>query len=862
VQPTVDTLLSTECGAGRQNKVCRSRGGESCAFDGAMIVLAPIADAAHIVHGPIACCANTWEGRGVLSAVGTMHRRGFSTDLSELDIIYGGEEKLRRTITEVVEREQPPAVFVYSTCVTGLTGEDLTAVCAAAEAELGVPVIPVHAPGFVGPKNLGNRIAGEVLLDRVIGTAEPDTVTPTDIVLIGEYNVAGDLDLVEPLLARAGIRILSRITGNARFEEIRWAHRGRVSAVVCSRALVNVAEKLRNSYGIPYVEVSFFGSTEIARSLRLIADMLELVSPDAVGVRARVDAVIAEEEATLFTAFEPFADLRGKRAVLYSGGVKSWSMVSALRDIGIDVIAVGVKKASHEDEEKVRALLGEDAPILEDISPKVIRRLMAEGGDLLVAGGRNQYLAAKEGWPFIDVNQERHSAYAGYEGLVSMARDLHDSVAFYAGAVADGPGTIEVESVGRAAVIDPIKQAPTLGAVLATQGVHGAVPLLHGAQGCTFLEKVLLIKHFREPIALSTTKLFTEDVVLGGSERIEQSVSALVDSSAPELITVIPTALAEVKGDDVVSAVAGLADVRIPVLAVRTPDYDGGMQEGYSAVVRSLLSLAVGGRTAPAQITIIAGPHLTPADFYAVRELAEAFGLRPIVVPDLAALDGSREGLSPLAQGGVTLEELRSVGRSAHTIVIGASLAGIGAELEARFDTPYSTLDAIHGLAATDRLLELFSALSGLPVPAGQLRRRRILVDALRDAHGALAGEPIALALEPDHALSLSALLAETGARLTQAVVPTAASGIERIAAERVVVGDFASVEAGARLLLSGSHAHDRAALLGTPLLEIGFPSHHAFGAAQRVTVGYSGATTLVNDMANALVTGAMNGEE
>ncbi|MHB1342124.1 MAG: nitrogenase iron-molybdenum cofactor biosynthesis protein NifN [Coriobacteriia bacterium] len=862
MQPTVDTLLSTECGAGRRDKVCRSRGGESCAFDGAMIVLQPIADAAHIVHGPIACCANTWEGRGVLSTVGTMHRRGFSTDLSELDIIYGGEEKLRRTIAEVIKREQPSAVFVYSTCVTGLTGEDLSAVCAGAERESGVPVLPVHAPGFVGPKNLGNRIAGEVLLERVIGTAEPPGVLPTDIVLIGEYNVAGDLDVVEPLLARAGIRILSRITGNACFEEIRWAHRARVSAVVCSRALVNVAEKLRSTYGIPFVEVSFFGSTEIARSLRLLADVLESVSPEAIGVRARVDAVIAEEEATLAVSLAPFADLRAKRAVLYSGGVKSWSMVSALRDIGIEVIAVGVKKASHEDEEKVRALLGADAPIREDISPKVIRRLMAEGGDVLVAGGRNQYLAAKEGWPFIDVNQERHTAYAGYDGLVNMARDLHGSVAFYADTIADGPDTIEVESVGRASVIDPIKQAPTAGAVLATQGVHGAVPLLHGAQGCTFLEKVLLIKHFREPIALSTTKLFTEDVVLGGSERIGQAVSALIDSSAPDLITVIPTALAEVKGDDVAVAVAGLTDVRIPVLAVRAPDYDGGMQEGYSAVVRSLLSLAVGGRTAPAQITIVAGAHLTPADFHTLREFAEAFGLTPVIVPDLAALDGSREGLSPLAHGGVTLAELRSVGRSAHTIVIGASLAELGVELEGRFDTPFTVLDAIHGLAASDRLAGLFSALSGRPVPVGQIRRRRILVDALRDAHGVLAGAPVALALEPDHALSLSALLAETGAHLTQAVVPTAASGIERITAGRVVVGDFASVECGARLLLAGSHARDRAALLGTPLLQIGFPSHHTFGAAQRVSVGYSGATTLVNDMANALAPGATNRKE
>ncbi len=295
-------------------------------------------------------------------------------------------------------------------------------------------MIPVHAPGFVGPKNLGNRIAGETLLEHVIGTAEPDVTTPFDITLIGEYNVAGDLDLVEPLLRECGIRVLSHITGNARFEEIRWAHRAKLSVTVCSRALINVAAGLQKQWGMPSVEVSFFGATEIARSLRTIAEALEAVSPEAAasGLRERVESVIARREAWLADALAPFGVLHGQRAVLYSGGVKSWSMASALSDLGIEILAVGTKKSSAEDEEKVRQVLGHDVPLIEDISPAVIRRYFAEkGATLLVAGGRNRYLAAKEGWPFVDVNQERETAYAGYEGLVNLARDLAASVRFY-----------------------------------------------------------------------------------------------------------------------------------------------------------------------------------------------------------------------------------------------------------------------------------------------------------------------------------------------------------------------------------------------------------------------------------------------
>ena len=74
--------------------------------------------------------------------------------------------------------------------------------CASAlRKKLDKPVIPVNIPGFVGQKNLGNKLAGETLLDYVIGTMEPEYTTPPfDINLIAEFNVAGDMWLVKPLL--------------------------------------------------------------------------------------------------------------------------------------------------------------------------------------------------------------------------------------------------------------------------------------------------------------------------------------------------------------------------------------------------------------------------------------------------------------------------------------------------------------------------------------------------------------------------------------------------------------------------------------------------------------------------------------
>ncbi len=861
----LDRLLADGCAVDNKHKVCRSRGGESCAFDGAAIVLMPIADAAHVVHGPVSCCGISWQGRGVHSTAGDLHRRGFSTGMTELDIVYGGEDRLEETVREVVGRERPTAVFVYGTCVTGLIGEDIDATCARLGVELGVPVVPVNSPGFVGPKNLGNRIAGDTLLEHVIGTAEPPDTTPTDIALIGEYNVAGDLAYIEPLLAECGIRVLSHITGNARFEEIRWSHRAKVAALVCSRALVNVASGLTRGWGVPAVEVSFFGSTETARSLRAIADLLEAEVPEAAGVRARVDAVIARREAELASALTPYADtLAGRRAVLYSGGVKSWSMASALADLNIETVAVGTKKSSVEDEEKVREALGDAVPLLEDTSPAVLRSYFADGrADLLVAGGRNRYLAAKEGWPFIDVNQEREHAYAGYEGLVAIARDLAASIRYYEterGSAAACPSPAAVTPViaaERSGLIDPIHSAPSLGAAIALQGIDRAVPVLHAAQGCAFLEKVLAIRHYNEPIALATSKLFTEDVVMGSDAAAERTVRGIAASAEPDVIAIVSGGLSQVKGDDVGALSRALdRELDAAVVAVHAPDYEGSFESGYAAAIEALLGLAEGSAAGapldPAQITVLAGAHLTPADALWLRDTIESFGLAPVLVPDIAALDGARDGFSPLASGGTTIAELSSVGRSAHTLVLGASLAPMAARLAERFGTPHTVLESVHGLGASDLLLPTLAAIAGCPPLPRFERERRALVDAMRDAHLELAGSRVTLALEPDHARSLAELFAEVAADTT-AVLPTAPSHAVRIRAGSVLVGDFASVPEDTALLVGSSRGDIAAARLGAAHLATGFPITDRYGAARELTIGYTGAARVVDTAASLL---------
>ena len=400
-----------------------------CSFDGAQITLLPIADVAHIVHGPIACAGSSWDNRGTRSSGIKLFRTGMTTDLSETDVVMGrGEKRLFHAIKQAIDSYSPAAVFIYNTCVTALIGDDVGAVCRAATERWGTPVVPVDAAGFYGTKNLGNRLAGEAMFNHVIGTAEPAPVLPRadgmptyDVNLIGEYNIAGEFWHVAPLFDELGLRILGTLSGDSRFHEVQTMHRARVNMVVCAKALLNVARKLHEKFGIPFFEGSFYGVQDVSDALRSFARLLG----DA-DLAARCEAVIAREEARSNAALEPWRErLKGKRVLLYTGGVKSWSIVSALQDLGMRVVATGTRKSTEEDKARIRELMGDDAKMIDEGSPKSLLSIYHEyRADILIAGGRNLYTALKARIPFLDINQEREFGYAGYTGMVELARQL------------------------------------------------------------------------------------------------------------------------------------------------------------------------------------------------------------------------------------------------------------------------------------------------------------------------------------------------------------------------------------------------------------------------------------------------------
>ena len=384
-------------------------------------MLYPIADALHLVHGPIGCAAYTWDIRGSLSSGPQLHRLSFSTDLQERDVIFGGEKKLTESLNELIDLHHPKAVFVYTTCIVGVIGDDVEKICQLMEQEKGIPVIPVQAPGFQGTKKDGYRIACEALF-KLVGRVNKPT-PPHSINILGDFNLAGELWILVEYYKRIGVNVNCSLTGDGRVEDIGNAHNAALNVVQCSGSMSRLGVMMEEKYGIPCKRVSYFGIEDMSEALYEVARFFK---DDEMMEKARI--LVRDEFERLLPELEWYKErLRGKKAAIYVGGAfKAISLVKALRLIGVQSVIVGSQTGTKEDYDLIRNLCDEGTIIVDDSNPVELSHFVKEkGANIFIGGVKERPIAYKIGLGFCDHNHERKKALAGYEGMLNFAKEIY-----------------------------------------------------------------------------------------------------------------------------------------------------------------------------------------------------------------------------------------------------------------------------------------------------------------------------------------------------------------------------------------------------------------------------------------------------
>lgn len=423
----------------------------------------------------------------------------------------------------------------------------------------------------------------------------------------------------------------------------------------------------------------------------------------------------------------------------------------------------------------------------------------------------------------------------------------------------------------KALSVSPLKASSTLGAALAFLGLRRAMPMLHGAMGCTAFGKIFFVRHFREPIPLQSTGMDHVATVMGADGNVAEGLLTLCEKHNPDVIGLPTTGLPETQGTDIFRLVREFRTAHpeydhVAIVPVNTPDFMGSLESGFALAVAGIIETMVpvtshAGRR-HRQVNVLANASLTPGDLEAIREWIEAFGLRPVILPDIGdSLDGHQieAEYSTLTSGGTPRDEIAAMGESIATLVIGASMDAAADLLHSRTGVPDLRFPHLVGLDACDRFTAELSKLSGVVVPDRQERQRAQLQDAMVDTHFMTGFLPVALAGEADLLSGLAALLTGNGAEVACAVAPCNAPSLKTLPCKEVYIGDLQDLEraaagADARLLIANSHAVASAGRLGVPLLRAGFPIYDRAGAQARVWVGYRGARQTLFDIANLVL--------
>ncbi len=426
------------------------------------------------------------------------------------------------------------------------------------------------------------------------------------------------------------------------------------------------------------------------------------------------------------------------------------------------------------------------------------------------------------------------------------------------------------------------KLCKPLGACLAFRGIEGAVPMLHGSQGCATYMRRYIISHFREPMDIASSALGEKHAVYGGGPNLKQGLKNVMTKYGAKLIGVATTCLTETIGDNVPMIVREFCkemewtdeSERPALVTVSTPSYSGTHMEGFHAAVKAVVEQVATGEKPARMLNLLPG-FLSPEDLRHLREIIEDFRFPAVILPDLSmTMDGPiLEDYEKIPLGGTPIEDIRLMGGAGATIEFGGTLdAGksAGGLLEQRFNVPLRSMGTPVGLRETDVFFKAMEELTGAERPEKYAQERGRLVDSFVDAHKYLFGKRAVVYGEEDLVVGLTSFLTEIG------IVPVLcasggrsgrlASAIARVTDDILAAPplvkeglDFQQIEElsgglSPDLMIGHSKGYTLARKLEIPLIRVGFPIHDRFGGQRILHVGYRGSQSLLDRIVNSII--------
>ena len=406
------------------------------------VMAASIPNSVLIFHGPVGCgsCFLMFAGltkeyqttRGNDDSVGMVW---FSTNLSEIDVITGGEPKLEKAILEAEQRFKPNAIFIANTCVPAIIGDDIDNVASRLRSQVNAKLIPLYCEGFrtrfvataydIVYHGILRFLLGD---DKVDWKPQDETERreyeersklTVNLLNVGSMGYVDEVELTR-LLKAIGleVNIYPCYTPPEKFVKVKDAA---LSVSICATHDDYFVEHLKELYNIPYVLNTIpIGTDNVRLWLLDIADFF--------GIREKALEVIEAEEAELREALKPLRKVfKGKKAFVSTGEIRAGAQATMLeQDLGMQVVGI---RSHHYDQ--FGEIVFEHFKGRDDLTINVAANQPFEQVNLLRRLKPDIYLghmgsnvwAAKQGYPVLPIFGPVNS-YMGYKGVFEVATRL------------------------------------------------------------------------------------------------------------------------------------------------------------------------------------------------------------------------------------------------------------------------------------------------------------------------------------------------------------------------------------------------------------------------------------------------------
>ncbi len=301
-----------------------------CSSGNAFCQLSMIQDAAVINHAPVGCAGDFFSFNFVYR-VGQMQRnlppvigRYFNTNIEEQDTIFGATQKLASTIREVYQRVHPNAIFITTSCASGISGDDVEGVANDLSNELEIPVIACFCEGFKSKIwTTGFDAAYHSIVRKLVKPPEKKT---NQVNIINFWGSKIFDELLNPLGYQANYIV--PFSTVAQLEHISEAA---ATIQICPTLGTYIGAALEQVYGVPEIKAppayGIAGTDNWLRELGRVLDREE-----------EIEVIIKKEHERVIPQLNEYRrQLTGKTAYLTAGAAHGHSLIALLRELEIKV---------------------------------------------------------------------------------------------------------------------------------------------------------------------------------------------------------------------------------------------------------------------------------------------------------------------------------------------------------------------------------------------------------------------------------------------------------------------------------------------------------------------------------------------